>query len=700
MSVINSIIIFGLRVAIIGCALTILFIRLELFEKMNNEQIMAVGMASTPMFISLFDFLLGLVFIGWPSWFYYILPVGASILLLSWNKNYRIIIESIISMFGYLEKIVMKVEKWIYFDLFLSSVIVVVYMCEFNNMRLLSNYINPILVSLNEMGRLSVLLLFASFISLMAYVIRKMHSDGTLKLNCYFFLTVIAVVYSVCFGMSFIGRTDTDPDRAHYQLNARYFAEDRNSWELDNYSGEKYGSSLRDDHGPLWSMYLADAQMQADLVGMDEPYRICNFAIFWAYCCFNILMVLTASLLSNTYTAGIVSFYLFNLYEYVVLMIMGSRDGFRFACLLTLVLYLFCVLPIIIQNNARGHHYFFMFLFCYLSMNGHEGNVYIMLGMFIVVAVLLIVYKTPIKAMVLCGVSVFIGTLFGISKTISLYMETGRLSSTTGIPFHDTPVIEQAREINRRRGDWSTILATYTKEVIFMILLGILALIIMIAVSIVKQEKSLFFRGMIFIGMLVPMTGVMNWIGYDVPRWFAEQLRYRMYFLMIFAITGSWLLTRHWTKKSHRHACLALIAVTIMLYLNVECKRVINYSRQYIVDCVASIARYRNLADTVANLTDGNVFTANQVILYYLHGTPKLLYHVNSEDLIQAKTDDEIEYAMNELNLGAILLPENGLDYLDYSLLPFWKYINEDQSFAHVVDKNTGYVIYYRIKWG
>lgn len=388
------------------------------------------------------------------------------------------------------------------------------------------------------------------------------------------------------------------------------------------------------------------------------------------------------------------SLYLLLIYREVVLEIFGSRDAFRFVGLLILVLYVLNVTSKVIEEKTNWYHYIFMALFCYLCMNGHEGNVYIMLGMFIVVAILLFLNKTKIKNLILYGVSVFCGTLLGILKTISIYLETGRISSSTILPFHDTLVVRQIAEVNNKRADWSTIWATYTGSVRFMMCLGIFALAVMIIWAVLKKDNDLLFGGMIISGMLLPMTGIMDWMGYEVSRWFAEQFRYRMYFLVLFAITGSWLLTRTWAQKNIRMAGGVLIAVVFMLYCNEEYYRTSIYGKSYIEYCEAVVHGYKNLANTVASLTEGDVFTNNQVLLYYLHGTPKLLYHIYSEQLIQAKTDAEVEKAMDDLNIGAILLPESGLEYHDYSLLPFWKYINENESFRRVLDEESGYVIF------
>lgn len=104
------------------------------------------------------------------------------------------------------------------------------------------------------------------------------------------------------------------------------------------------------------------------------------------------------------------------------------------------------------------------------------------------------------------------------------------------------------------------------------------------------------------------------------------------------------------------------------------------------------------MADIISSVTDEDAFTKDQLLLYYLHGNPKLLYHPYTEDLIQAKTDNEIEAAIEKLNVGVIILPEDGIDYHDYSLLPFWEYIN--QNYSKITPEEGGYssdnIIFYR----
>ena len=697
--VVVSMLLYLIRILTIGAALGVLFIRCGLFKRMNEGQTILIGVGVTPMFVSLVVYLLGLVFIGWPSWFYVIVPFILAIIFLVVKKNYGVAINAIRSVFVYCIDFAKSLGAWLLLDGFLALCLImgfaILYNCSSEFIYILSAVYHS--MNLIRYG-LAFLLAIVSAV-IVFYFIKRMLVDGTFSRNLFLFFFMTVVGCSCFLGISMNSRPTIDSDRSHYELEARYFLEDKNSWEVDNYTDEKYGSSLRDDHGPLWIMDLADAKLVADVCGLEDNLRTTNFAIFWTYCCFYLLLFISASFIAGTYKAGVVSFLLFSIYKYEIMMIEGSRDAFRFVGLQLLFIYVCNQFEEIVNNRAKWYHHIFMLLFCYLSMNGHEGNVYVMLGMFIVMGIMLLINKTPFRQFVLYGTSVLAGTILGITKTISLYLTTGNMTSTSKLVFHDTPVIDQLIEINAARADWNTIWASYTKPVLFVMLLGMFALIIMIVVSWIHKDKKVLTASLLIFGMLLPLTGVMDWIGYECSRWFLEQYRYRMYFLMLLSMTGSWLLTRKYDRKILTGIGVVGSAFVFALYGWAKIDKSSTYNKEYVRSCITVIENYKQLANTITSLTDGNAFTHDQVLLYYLHGTPKLLYHMYTEDLIQAKTDEEIETAIEKLGVGAILLPENGLAYHDYSLLPFWNYINENENFSQLRfkerDDGTNWVIFY-----
>ena len=692
-----SMVLYLIRIIILGLAIGTAFIRLKLFNKLTDGQTLLLGIASTPMFVSLIDYLLGLIFIGWGSWFYFLIPTIFSLVFLFLKRNYQITLDACVVIGAYLVSYIKSMREWIVLDSIVAVGIMMFYSIIFNGINPFF-YVSEIYHTQNVVGLLTAVIFISLIIVATLILLRKMYRQGTLKKNIYFIVMLVVIGTATIHAMSMIERPRIDSDRAHYELNARYFLEDKNSWEVDNYSDEKYGSSLTDDHGPLWVMYLVDADIVADIVGMDDQLKCVNFALFWAYLCFYYFIFISASFVGGTYRTGAISLVLFNIYVYTILEIIGSRDAFRFVGLMLLFMYVVNQFDGIAEGECFWYNYLIMFLFCFLSMNGHEGNVYIMLGMFMVLAILLLIRKTPLKHFFACGISVLLGTLLGITKTIRIYLTTGRMTSSTILPFHDTPVVEQITKLNENRADFSRILNTYTYSVRFMIILGIIGLIVMLVLSILRDEKEQLIAALTIVGMLLPMTGIMNWIGYDVSLWFAEQLRYRMYFIMLFAITGAWLITRKSKYKSMTYISSIVCIICFIFFLRAEFTRYNIYCKSYVKSCIDIRKNYEKMADIISSVTDEDAFTKDQLLLYYLHGNPKLLYHPYTEDLIQAKTDNEIEAAIEKLNVGVIILPEDGIDYHDYSLLPFWEYIN--QNYSKITPEEGGYssdnIIFYR----
>lgn len=693
------IILYSIRMLVLGIALGTSFIRLNLFRKMSNGQTMVIGIVSTPMFMSLIDYLLGLIFIGGGSAFYFFAPIVLSGLFMGVKKNYVTAINACKKIYVYCVDYLRDLGNGLIWDIFFASSVTFGFLLLYNGISV-KIYISDIYYSSNTVGRLVAVILLLTSIAIIIVEFHKWAKNGILERNIIFCIFLIIIGTSSAHALSMISRPDMDSDRAHYELNARYFLEDKNSWEVDNYTGEKYGSSYRDDHGALWTIYLADAYMVSDTMRNEDSLRSLNFAIFWVYLCFNIFLFISASYGAGTYRAGIISLVLFHLYEHTLLMIAGSRDAFRFAALILLVIFLLNQIENISTGKAGWFVYVAMLVFCYLSINGHEGNVYIMFGMFVVVGVVLLVMKTQTKPLIVCGLSVLLGTLFGIRKTISIFLNTGRLFNPVMLTFHDTPVVEQMAQIKANRTDISAVLETYTIPVRLMMLLGIIGLLVMTVASWKNKRREDLIFSLIIWGMLIPMTGILDWMGYEVSMWFIVQIRYRMYFLMLFAITGAWLLSGKGSLTIAKIMASIIFIFTFVLFLRTEIIRYNTINRWEVQIRINQRDDYIKIADIISSVTDGDAFTRDQVLLLYLHGTPRLLYHPYAEDLIQAKMDEEIEVAVEKLNIGAIILPQNGLDNHDYSLLPFWDYINNSDNFSQIGsedrDDTVDKTIFYR----
>ena len=65
-----SFLLYIFRSMLIGLTAGTIYIEYRVFKKMSAPTCIAVGLASTPMYISLLNYLLGLIFVGWPSLFF------------------------------------------------------------------------------------------------------------------------------------------------------------------------------------------------------------------------------------------------------------------------------------------------------------------------------------------------------------------------------------------------------------------------------------------------------------------------------------------------------------------------------------------------------------------------------------------------------------------------------------------------------
>lgn len=679
---------YFVRALIIGIAVGVMFIRCNLFSRMNNLRVMYVGICASPLFVSLFDYLLGLVPVGWNSRVFVMIPLVLSCVWIVFFGNYKIVCEVLKDFIGIVKQVYDSLGKWFTFDVFVSAFVLLIFTLLYYSERESFNYLLSLYHTFGGLGYVVVLAFLIVLTFALVKVIKELVETGNIKKHMLIILFISSVFCNLFHGLAINDSPFYNTDRSHYELDARYFVEDKNSWIIDNYSGERYGSSLMDDHGPLWIMCIADSDMVADAFNLGYSLKLSNLGMYWVAICFYTLLFITATQIASSYIAGFLAMVLFDQYEETISMVRGSRDAFRLIGMLVLILYVAEVYLRVSEDKIKWHHYCFLGLFCFLCMNGHESNAYILLAMFVVLGIMMLIKKVKTGRVICVGVAVFIGTLLGIAKTIMIYTKTGQLASGTGAAFHDTPVVAQTAAVNAARVEWPTILASYSFMMLLMIAVGLIGLIYMIVSARKGKDNYLFIISMLILGMLLPLTGIMDWMGYECSINFIEQYRYRLYFLMLFAMTGAWLLTRPNESKVLKKVTLILTAVFVVSYTYVGYEKVEGYGRGFI-DRLKEIAEDKEeLAILAESVTDGDVFAESQNLLFFLHGTPKLLFHMYSEDLIQAKSDDEIEAALDKLNVGAILLPPSGCDYHDYSLLPFWKYINDEENFTQITQED------------
>lgn len=643
---------YVVRFVLCGVALGVFFVKLNIFSNYSTNCVFGIGFCSTSLFISLFDYICGLIIPGIPA---FILVIFLPLLAITY-----IMIPSH-------RQIIFKIENE--YKSFIS---------EFRGKKYWK--IN-------------------SF--------EKVYKCIVLSGSCLLAIILFTYFIFAC------NRDLIESDRSHYELQARYFAETRDSISIDNYEDEKYGTVFKDDHGPLWPVYIADARM-CSLEKSDyfNPLTI-DMAYIMTVICWLGMITVTALIITGSIWSGLLAILLVGMYKYSFFYsIIGSRDAFRIIGILLLGLYVLEICLRLYKRNdvkeqiMKRKDSVAIIFFCYLCMQGHGGNAYVMLGLFIVFGCIALIKKMSLKELLRMAVCVLVGTVSGALKTIFMYLETGNLSSNSTLVFEGTKAAERYKQMGQEDALSTSASAAYEFADRIIVILGIVSIVYCMATLYIKlrdNEKNIYIIeifSLLTIGMLLPVSGIMNFIGYNVSLYFIYQVRYRLYFLVLFSIVAAGVLTKliRNNKKSGYVICGSTV-LFILLSLNSTLSMYDSWNVEYYNSSVT--ASYKKYAEKIEEYAgNGNIYVMDQVFAYYFHKNPKLLYAPAARKLIIAKTEKEIERAIKEQNIKVIAFhPPEGWTF-DFWLLPFYKYIQNDENAEHIVleTENGGELTIYVIK--
>ena len=278
---------------------------------------------------------------------------------------------------------------------------------------------------------------------------------------------IFLLVILTLFGLTIHARVEHDDygsDESHYLTQASIFYEDRNSREIDRYAGTQWeGTVFADDHGPLWPVYLADAGILSGAISQNSAET--ETAYFITLFFMLALLINTGWIVSGSIYGGIAALFLYSNYYYAVhFVINGSRDGFRIISLLAFFILLYqLILMLREKKDLTFWEAGLLLLFSYFCMNGHAGNVFIMLSATIVLLALELYLRIPFRQFLLSGISILAGTLLCFVKNILYYLETGTFMTSTLRAFSGTET-ERVRILTRQQQTWRDVPATFLRN--------------------------------------------------------------------------------------------------------------------------------------------------------------------------------------------------------------------------------------------
>lgn len=669
-------IIYGIRWIIVLYAYGTVIYNSKLFERISEGKRFIVGVTSAPLFLALYNYLLGLIWPGAPVFLfrYGIIILAAAYLF--YHKNYKIafMLSKRILASGLKQGRQIDKQK-VYFGI--AGGIYLIISCY------------SVLLSI-------VILLILSIL----YFIGKGRRERILK-NMALLTVIMSILFVLAWFIStaLAGICDYVPgwDESHYGMQARFFVEDRNSWEIDNYTGDKDGAVLPDDHGPLWELIMADAGFFADDPINDELVRACHsfIGLLFFLAIYN-LGNMIAGFLCGALSVALLLFYR-NTMSFVFF---GSREGFRFIALYLFVIFIYCYICSIIdgeqQLNEKGRKgaiqglqwFASVLIISYLGMNGHGSNVVIMFGIMLFYTCIAIWKRIKLKEYIITGGAALIGVLLALEKNIRRYFIEGQFTSSTTWAFRGTKAAEMTREASEARGDWGRIWSSYTMLEFALIAFGIVSFIFVIVICLRAlkksgKEKEVFIHTLVNIGiafgMLLPLTGLYDGLGYEFSKWFVEQTRYRMYFLLICSIMGGVFIVFLWKfgKNLYLRGLAYIMAIAVC---GVAARKAVTYgvfpNKE---NHSATVAEYHlAVSNEIVEQyhTTGNIFVSDQIVEYFFGIPTKLGFTEYNHPILVATTRDEIEAAIKALDLEVFVFGYED-EYFNYDKLPFFEYLKD-----------------------
>lgn len=694
--------IYIFRFIICGVAIGLILIRLNVFTSFSRRKTFCIGVCSTPMFLSLFDYLLALIWRGIPSIF---LTLGIPLVSVGFclmNKN-RVILHELFRMVKANTRQCWFKDSNKYWTLVCITTLLMFLTCLIlaisSKVEWLSHVVQAYATrSENNQCWAVGVIMFVAGLALCMWCFggkKKIHGNRADLLCKYLVFWGAGLIVCMITAYAFL-KTNADVyewDRSHYELQARYFAETREASEIDNYHDEKYGTVFMDDHGPLWPVYIADARMCA---GKYDDYfnpLTIDLAYFMVVMCYLGMVVITAWIITDNIMYGLSALLVLCMDPYAYwYYIVGSRDSFRVIGILLLSLF---VLEIYNRLYTRVNckerclkkgESLFLALLCYLCMQGHGGNAYIMLGLFIVFGCMVLLEKVNISELIKMAVSVLAGTLLGMAKTILIYLKTGRISSNTVLVFEGTDAAMRYQESRQQAWTWKAALENYWFVDWYIIILGIVGIIISIYTLKKFKRTNIYIKLSLFavlvLGLMLPLSGIMNFIGYNIALSYIKQMRYRLYFLVLLSIMGAGS-AKIYAKNNSYLKCAGVFLIIILSFNS----SIIQFKNLDVTEDNSVTGSWREFAERLEELAgDGEIYVDHEVFAYYFHKNPKLLYHPISRELMIAKTEDEVENAIKELNISVITFHPS-LGRYDYSVLPLYSYLENSPNVEKITLK-------------
>lgn len=503
------------------------------------------------------------------------------------------------------------------------------------------------------------------------------------KLNRLIYLMIVIPFLCVGFmSIKLMDRQIYDSDLSHYMVQAKYFANDRKSLEIDNYTNEKAGTVFADDHGPLWPVFLADSWLCTE----DNSYgywndTVVHVAIVLCFFSFIIALIGISLAFCNNLLVAFISPAIFMISTYIDLIPCGSREAFRFIPLCALIVALDSLIvkrritDTLCHKREDIENAVLLTFLSFFTMQGHGSSVFLIFSLLLMTIIILMIKHVRFWDIIQVCFSIAIGVFFGMIKSIILFFQTGHFRHSTTSATKGTVIDTVYSQFIQNAQSMKNAINSYGIAEWVLIIAGIISLGILIYLCIRKKNHEIFYKVLLLLSLLLPITGAFNILNYDVSTWFLVQIRYRMYLYIIISLLIGMIICYLINYKKKLAYTLILIICFFSSY-NVMKNWIPNSNIDYIRQDVSSIIEASNLAEQYAD--EHIIIIDNALMAYYFKEQPQLVIHENSRELLLANTKQEIENAISNLDIKVFFCSPRMKQGTEE--MPYYKYITDESN--------------------
>lgn len=501
-----------------------------------------------------------------------------------------------------------------------------------------------------------------------------------------------------------------DHDIAHYITEARYFAENPRSLEINSGTGEQLGTVHPDDHGPFYVAYYAHAVFRLPVGAVPSTgFIIFNiYSIFTFACMLAAFCALAIAVHRGLFFTAFSVVALFQIQRLYYITDAHSRDAYYLTGVALFILVLFALAKNIPQLEGKerklyipGLLYIFWASLCLLQ--GHGWGLLVFGCGLLTLFVFFTGYKVAIKRQLSIYAAMCLGAGTGLLHMALRFLRTGKLRSYVVDYAPNSPLSQRYIE----QADTATGILTKFGDFFFgaqgtLLFISLAGCIWVLARWVMrKRGRKLLtempsyqnlFLSLFFILLSLPVFGV---FGRGVFNTLSNNFRYSFYLYFMAAIVCSaFMFEFSKLLASGKKQMLAVrtvltvlmsAAAFLIIYTNWPASPVPvkNYANGF----------YNSAALAQEKADGGRIMTDIPAMSIYFEDPPLNLLSAASTELISAKNEDAVKKSFEELGVQVFVSQEGNAPGFDETEIYF--YLEANASKKVIEEGRQTYTIYY-----